>query len=72
MKELRMGGTIVYRTKKACAYADDSLMEIFDTLEERSMGKMRDMQETSGGKPEGKKPQGKPRHRWKDSKFHES
>jgi hypothetical protein len=45
MNELRMGGTIVYRTKQACAYADDialvgcnldSLMETSDTLEEKS------------------------------------
>jgi hypothetical protein len=45
MKELRMGETIVYRTKQACAYADDIalvgcnldlLMEMFDTLEEKS------------------------------------
>jgi hypothetical protein len=45
MKELRMGGTIVYRTKQACAYADDialvgrnldSLMKMFDTLERKS------------------------------------
>jgi hypothetical protein len=45
MKELRMGGTIVYRTKQAYAYADDialvgcnldSVMEMFDTSEERS------------------------------------
>jgi hypothetical protein len=44
MKELRMGRTIVYRTKQACAYADialvgrnlDSLMEMFDTLEGKS------------------------------------
>jgi hypothetical protein len=40
-----MGGTIVYRTKQACAYAQDialvghnqdSLMEMFNTLEEKS------------------------------------
>jgi hypothetical protein len=45
IKKLRVGGTIVYRTKQACAYADDiaivgrnldSLMEMFDTLEEKS------------------------------------
>jgi hypothetical protein len=45
MKELRMGGTIVYRTKQACAYADDiaivghnldSLIQMFDTLEEKN------------------------------------
>jgi hypothetical protein len=45
MNELRMGGTIVYRTKQACAYADDialvgcnldSLMETSDALEEKS------------------------------------
>jgi sorting nexin-29 len=45
MKELRMGGTIVYRTKQVYAYADDialvvcnlgSVMEMFDTSEERS------------------------------------
>jgi hypothetical protein len=45
MKELRMGGTTVYRTKQACAYADDiaivgrnldSLIEMFDTFEEKS------------------------------------
>jgi hypothetical protein len=43
--EPRVGGTIVYRTKQACAYADDialvarnldSLIEMFDTLEEKS------------------------------------
>jgi hypothetical protein len=45
MRELRVGGTIVYKTKHACAYADDSalvgrnldwLMDMFDTLEEKS------------------------------------
>jgi hypothetical protein len=45
MKELRVRGTIVYRTKQTCAYADDivlvghnlnSLVEIFGTLEEKS------------------------------------
>jgi hypothetical protein len=45
LKKLRVGGTIVYRTKQACAYADDiaivgrnldSLMEMFDTVEEKS------------------------------------
>jgi hypothetical protein len=45
MYEVRMGGTIVYRTKQAFAYADDialvgrnldSHTEIFDTLEEKS------------------------------------
>jgi hypothetical protein len=44
IKELRMGGTIVYRTKQACAYAQDialvghnqdSLMEMFNTMEEK-------------------------------------
>jgi hypothetical protein len=44
VKELRMGGTTVYRTKQVCAYADDiaivgrnldSLIELFDTLEEK-------------------------------------
>jgi sorting nexin-29 len=45
MKELRIGGTIIYRTKQVCAYADDIelvgrnldwLMEMFDILEEKS------------------------------------
>jgi hypothetical protein len=45
MKELRMGGTIIYRTKQVCVYADDIalvgrnldwLMEMFDILEEKS------------------------------------
>jgi hypothetical protein len=46
MKELTMGGTIIYRTKQVCAYADDIAlvgrnldwpMEMFDILEEKGM-----------------------------------
>jgi hypothetical protein len=42
--ELRLGGTIIYKSKQACAYVDDnvlvarnldSLVEMFNTLEEK-------------------------------------
>jgi hypothetical protein len=45
MRELRLEGTIIYKSKQACAYADEivlvernlhSLMEMFITLEEKS------------------------------------
>jgi hypothetical protein len=45
MKELNLSGTIICKTKQACAYADDialvarntdSLMEMFNILEEKS------------------------------------
>jgi hypothetical protein len=46
LRELRLGGTIIYMSKQACVYVDDivlvarnldSLMEMFITLEDKSL-----------------------------------